>query len=101
MKLSSLFVPRLSLPGSLPRCPIKATIRKSVPWPLLPMQPMAATWEELEVYPLDILVIDYFTGKATQIFITLLSNRAARLEYHSLVVMQDYQHQLGWLMGRR
>ncbi|BAK76721.1 hypothetical protein NH8B_1906 [Pseudogulbenkiania sp. NH8B] len=100
MKLSSPFVPRLSLPGSQPRYPIKATIRKSFPWPLLPMQPMAATWEELEAYPLDILVIDYVTGKPTQIFITSLFNRAACLEYLSLVVMPDSQNPAGWHKGR-
>jgi len=100
MKLSSPFVPRLTLPGSQPRCPIKATIRKSFPWPLLPMQPMAATWKEFEAYPLDILVIDYVTGNLNQIFITPLFNCTASLDYRSLAVMPDFQHQAGWLKGR-
>jgi len=93
MKLSSPFVPRLTLPGSQPRCPIKATICKSIPWPLLPMQPMASTWEVLEFYPLDIFVICHANDKPTRLFTSPTFNHTAGLEYRSSVAMHDPQYQ--------
>lgn len=93
MKHSLSLVPRLSLPGHQSVDSIQATIRKSFPWPLLPMQPMAATWKELEAYPVDIFVIFHANGKPTRLFTSPTFDHTAGLEYRSSVAMHDPQYQ--------
>lgn len=76
-------------------------IRKSISWATHPLQPIIASWAELEVCPLDLLIIDQTSGELARPSLNAVPARTIRLICHICVVVSTRNDQVIHRVGGR